>query len=99
MAARVVRISTLRPGDRFSEIPAAWHGPGVVIQSSESGSETWYIKFQNFKVVNPPGTLYAQRETSKGLARLFKRLGCYRKEERVRLLGRFWRGEKGYRTY
>ncbi len=23
----------LKPGDRFSEIPAAWHGPGVVTES------------------------------------------------------------------
>ncbi len=33
MKPRVVRIHQLKPGDRFSFIPAAWHGPGTVLQS------------------------------------------------------------------
>jgi len=82
---RVVRIHTLKPGDRFSFIPAAWHGPGVVTESygtrvllplgiyyqdsyplSRDGkhrvSGTWTIKFDNGKVVNPPGVTYDHPE-------------------------------------
>ncbi len=80
---RVVRIHQLKPGDRFSFIPAAWHGPGVVTQSY--GTRTllmdapwtrhmpkadrkrvdgiWTIKFDNGKVVNPPGVSYDHPET------------------------------------
>jgi hypothetical protein len=52
----------LRRGMRFSEIPAAWHGPGVVTESYASG-DIWCIKFDNEKVVNPPGVLYISPET------------------------------------
>lgn len=83
--SRVVRIHQLKPGDKFSFIPAAWHGPGVVTESygdrvlmptdiyyqnsyplSRDGKHrvagTWTIKFDNEKVVNPPGVTYDNPE-------------------------------------
>jgi len=81
--SRVVRIHQLKPGDRFSFIPAAWHGPGVIRESygtrtllpdcgwtrdmPKAGKKrvdgTWTIKFDNGKVVNPPGVSYDHPET------------------------------------
>lgn len=52
-----MKAKSLRRGDRFSFIPAAWHGPGRVLESRASGDH-WYIKFANSKVVNPPGIWY-----------------------------------------
>jgi hypothetical protein len=86
---RVIRIHQLKPGDRFSFIPAAWHGPGVVRESygtrtllpdaewtrhmPKSGKKrvdgTWCIKFDNKKVVNPPGVSYDHPETRVRLLR------------------------------
>ena|ERR1035437_5336606 len=83
---RIIRVYQLKPGDRFSDIPAAWYGPGVVTESygertlfsskwvwahgyplSRDGkhrvSGTWCIKFDNDKVVNPPGVFYCNPET------------------------------------
>jgi len=81
---RIVRAYQLKKGDRFSYIPAAWFGPGVVTESygdrvllpneaffsgvvSADGkhrvSGTWTIKFDNKKVVNPPGVEYCNPET------------------------------------
>lgn len=89
---RTIPVWKLKVGDRFSEIPAAWHGPGVVTESS--GTRTllqdasynqelplcgkkrvagcWTIKFNNNKVVNPPGVLYLHPETK---VRLLSRKG------------------------
>jgi len=33
MKSRIIRAYQLKIGDRFSEIPAAWYGPGVVTVS------------------------------------------------------------------
>ena len=96
---RIIKISKLRPGDRFSSIPADWHGPGVVMESCGNGS-IWCVKFDNPKVVNPLGIIYAEKEGSTRMKRMLRRIGlAFNKEQRVRLLGRKWRGEKGYRTY
>lgn len=43
-----VKVSDLRKGDRFSFIPAAWHGPGVVREVSHSG-DCWCLKFSNWQ--------------------------------------------------
>lgn len=72
--SRVIPVYKLKPGDRFSFIPADWHGPGVVtvsegnrsVMSGFSGHAaglngthgTWTLKFLNNKVVNPPGLWY-----------------------------------------
>jgi hypothetical protein len=53
-------------------------------------------------VVNPPGVEYTKKETSKTMKGFFKRHWMQSeivREQRVRLLGRKWRGEKGYCTY
>jgi hypothetical protein len=82
---RVIRIHELKVGDRFTFIPAAWHGPGVVTQSYGTRNllgnsdifrdyplsrdrrnrvdGIWTIKFDNDKVVNPPGVEYSHPET------------------------------------
>ena len=77
--SRIVNIHTLKPGDRFSSIPAAWYGPGVVEQSYGNRfvqepysifvsdkpvtKGTWTIKFLNNNVVNPPGVLHCNPDT------------------------------------
>jgi len=33
MKPKIIRAWQLKVGDRFSEIPAAWHGPGTVTES------------------------------------------------------------------
>ena len=91
---RIVRVYQLKPGDRFSFIPAAWHGPGVVRESygerilladalwnchlPKSGkrrvSGTWCVKFDNDKVVNPPGLSYDHPETKVWLLARGKRV-------------------------
>lgn len=53
----MISISKLKPGDRFSEVPAASHGPSVVLESYRSG-HLWCIKYSNPNIVNPPGVLY-----------------------------------------
>ena len=96
-----VKVSDLRKGDRFSFIPAAWHGPGVVREVSHSG-DCWCLKFSNWQIINPPGVEYTAKETSKSMKNFFKKHGMESeivREQRVRLLGRFWHGEKGYCTY
>jgi hypothetical protein len=99
MAARIVKISDLKPGDRFSFIPAAWHGPRVCREVSDSG-HCWHLTFENWQIINPPGSEYTKKEPDEDMNRLHKRLGWgIEREQRVRLLGRFWRGDKGYRTY
>jgi hypothetical protein len=55
--SKVIPVNKLKRGMIFSEIPAAWHGPGVVIESHSSG-DCWKIKFDNNKVINPPGIIY-----------------------------------------
>lgn len=67
-----MQICKLKPGDRFSEIPAAWHGPGLVTESYPSG-DIWCIKFQNNKIINPPGVIYAKRESSIRLLKSLKK--------------------------
>jgi hypothetical protein len=52
-----MKACNLKKGDRFSERPAAWYGPGTVIASFASG-DCWCIKFDNSKIVNPPGIIY-----------------------------------------
>jgi hypothetical protein len=83
--SRIVRIHELKAGDRFTFIPAAWYGPGVVKESYGTRSllgkvavfndfplsrdrknyvsGVWCIKFDNDKVVNPPGVDYSHPET------------------------------------
>jgi hypothetical protein len=93
---RVVRAYELRPGDRFTYIPAQWFGPGTVTQSygervllpndawyqdsmplSKDGrhrvSGIWTLKFDNGKVVNPPGVEYCHCETKFRLLKRGKR--------------------------
>lgn len=50
-------IGKLKPGQRFSFIPAAWHGPAIVreVYGNMSG---WTLKFDNDRIVNPPGVYY-----------------------------------------
>ena len=80
---RIIKVHQLKPGDRFSEIPAAWYGPGVVTESYgdriDMGKDwtfsprihgTWCIKFDNDKVVNPPGVFYCNPDVK---VRLLKR--------------------------
>ena len=33
MKPRIIRVHQLKVGDRFTQIPAAWYGPGVVRES------------------------------------------------------------------
>lgn len=83
--SRVIRVHELKAGNRFTFIPAAWHGPGVVTESYGTRNllgnlaifrdyplsrdrknrveGTWCIKFDNNKVVNPPGVEYLHPET------------------------------------
>ena len=62
MKRRRIRLSGLKVGDRFSFVPPAWHGSGVVIESRLSG-ESWCVRFDNAKVINPPGVFYGKPET------------------------------------
>lgn len=98
---KIVKVGELRKGDRFSFIPAAWHGPGVVREVYESG-DCWCLKFDNWQVINPPGVEYTKKETPKSMKDFYKKHWMRSeivREQRVRLLGRFWHGEKGYCTY
>ncbi len=61
----------LKPGDRFSFLPAAWYGPGIVTESYASG-DLWTLKFDNSKVVNPPGVWYGEPTTKVRLLRRIK---------------------------
>jgi len=92
--SRVIQIYQLRPGDKFEEIPRAWHGPGIVTEVSTRcdkgvpyitaprkwGKYEWLrwknpvmcVKFDNDKVVNPPGLFYSVPELK---VRLLKRDG------------------------
>lgn len=96
MVPRVIRAYQLKPGDRFSFIPAEWFGPGVVRESYGTREKcsnvhwlnnlplvngkridgTWTLKFDNSKVVNPPGLWYGHPETK---VRLLKRGKAARK--------------------
>jgi len=57
-----IEVNKLRAGDRFSFIPAAWHGPSVV-RESRSSSSLWKLVFDNSQVVNPPGIWYGNPKT------------------------------------
>lgn len=69
--AKTVEVCKLKPGDRFSFIPAEWFGPSVVRKSYKSGNlsnfsigvSIWTIKFANWKLVNPPGVWYGDSDT------------------------------------
>jgi hypothetical protein len=52
----------LKPGNRFSFLPPAWHGPSIVRESHASGN-LWTLKFDNPKIVNPPGVWYGEPGT------------------------------------
>lgn len=65
--SRNIPVSKLKVGDTFSEIPEAWHGRSVVTQIYKSGPgyfrEVYCVKFDNKKVINPPGVLYVEGDT------------------------------------
>lgn len=77
MIPRLIPAYKLKLGDRFNFIPAAWHGPGVITESYgtrcvlpaflvEYGNKvtgSWTLKFDNDKVVNPPGVWYGYPDT------------------------------------
>jgi len=74
--ARVIKAHQLKPGDRFSFIPVAWYGPGVVTVSygnrnykPDQLGAIWTLKFDNSKVVNPPGVWYGNPDTKVRLLR------------------------------
>ena len=94
---RIIQAYQLRPGDKFEEIPRAWHGPGVVIEvytrfkdgapyivtpdkkplpswcsTPSKWNPTLTLKFNNDKVINPPGVLYCAPEQK---VRLLRRNG------------------------
>jgi hypothetical protein len=85
---KVIKAHRLRRGDRFSFIPAEWYGPGVVRDSygmrrvncsplaeliGEKVSGTWTLKFDNAKVINPPGVWYGHPDTKVRLLKRVKR--------------------------
>jgi hypothetical protein len=60
---RIIKVHQLKLGDRFSQIPAAWYGPGVVIASyGHRFVGIWCIKFDNNKITNPPGVIYCLQD-------------------------------------
>jgi hypothetical protein len=56
---KVITAKELKHGNRFSFIPVAWHGPSVVCSSYPSG-DTWTLKYDNPKIINPPGVSYVK---------------------------------------
>ena len=58
---KLVRVDSLKPGDRFNFRPRAWFGPGVVRASYGGSGGIWTLKF-DAPVVNPPGVWYGDPE-------------------------------------
>ena len=56
-----IEAQKLKRGDRFSFVPAAWHGPSKVISVVASGLDCVKITFDNPRVVNWPGIQYVKR--------------------------------------
>lgn len=54
----IISVNKLKRGDRFSFIPAAWHGPSVIMSVEKSGTDCVKLVFDNKKVINPPGIQY-----------------------------------------
>ena len=54
----IIPVTKLKRGQRFSFIPAAWHGPSTVLSNEESGFNCVKLVFDNKKVINPPGIQY-----------------------------------------
>lgn len=57
-----IPVKKLKKGDRFNFIPAAWHGPSIVMKVDSPVGEVLKITFNNDKVINWPGIRYVHKD-------------------------------------